>query len=240
MKSTRIACLVATSCVLLSAVSLAVPAHATGYQAQFMNPSLDTRSQTLFIRMTGVESETWYVTIRSVDPKVDPDMDTVCPDTMATNTDKVLIGPYLVTASGVLEKRFPMPLGRYGICLYNARPGQTTRAQAVLGYTKVAGYVVVTPPPRPTPTTRATRLSFGVMQSRAGVTVWGRVTVGPPTGKVAIQAKSGRNYVTIATLPVKAGVYRAAVPARTGQTIRAVLLASPGWAASRSADVPLR
>ena len=69
--------------------------------------------------------------------------------------------------------------------------------------------------------------------------MWGRVTVGPSTGKVAIQAKGGRNYVTIATLPVKGGVYRAAVSARAGQTIRAVLLASPGWAASRSADVPL-
>ena len=62
-----------------------------------------------------------------------PDLDTVCADTMATNTDQVLVGPYLVTVSCVLEKRFPMPFGRYGICLYNARPGQTTLAQAVLG-----------------------------------------------------------------------------------------------------------
>ena len=48
------------------------------------------------------------------------------------------------------------------------------------------------------------------------------------TGSVAIQRKVGRNYVTIARLPVRRSRFSGVVRMARGQILRAVLLATPG------------
>jgi hypothetical protein len=209
----------------------------SGELTVFGEADLVTKTQSLTESMGGFDpGQLLFATYRQVpDPDHAPDAKSACQPTMATNFDARILD----AVAGEGSNRVVLPLGLFVVCSYYTDVGKTAEADARLLGTAISGEWLARPPP---PAPRRTAVWMTPYRFRTTVTVVGSVG-GPASGTVAIQRKVGKNYVTIARLPVRRSTFGGVVPAARGQILRTVLLpipGKPGWAASRSADMPVR
>ena len=221
----------AFAAVLGAALALAAPAGAGQNDSVQFGPPSGGRQQLTVVMSddAATASTTLYATYRAVDAKRPPPTKDACPHTV---TDTRLIdgvaeqpGAYSVSRS------VSLPLGVYAVCTYRATPVSPDPAAAALQGITVGGAFV--PGSRPSPTKPATAISLTVAVRGTRATFSG-VLSGTRTGRVAIQRRAGRRWVTLKHTRAHNGRYRVSLRVRHGARYRAVLVGTKRYATSRT------
>lgn len=236
---------VAAGSLLVGVLGVSPAAASPGQvKISILKPDIARNTQVLTVTLEGTTvGEVVWATYRKIPNPDAPQnqLDDKCAETMATNKDTLFFGP--LVSPGTVSRTRVITLGLFVVCPYYAAPGLTGRADAQVASNALLGQWIPAAPPAARPAPRRTSVTLTVTlmisRTRTSATVLG-VVGGPTTGSVVMQRKVGRGWVTIASFPVRRSRFAGALPATRGQIVRAVLLAAPGWQASRSAELTLR
>lgn len=227
--------LAATSMVLTSLTGVG---HADNTRVSMGPPNAARTQQVLTISVTGAPGAWSWATYRKV---ADPDhlatQDTSCAPTVATNHDTVLYAA--LPASPTITMARTIPIGLMVICFYRSDQTADLSLAGKAASNLLGQWVPGMPPAITKPALKPTTLTVGLVRSRTGGTISGRVT-GLRTASVSVQRRVGRTWRNVKVLPVRSTRFSGPISVTKGQVLRVVLMVPKGYRSSSTLPFPVR